>query len=168
MKLVQRINLLAAEIGKQIKSLKVAVGSPSNLQTTEKGNLVGAVNELKSKVDAVEASAAAGAGINDVTPAATTTYSSQKVEQLITAAKATVKNELLDGAAAEFDTLKEVATYIAQDQTGAAALTTAVSHRLRTDEAQVLSAEQKTAVETTLNLGDTNTDFVAAFNGALL
>ena len=63
--------------------------------------------------------------------------------------------------------LSEVAKYIEQDKTGATALSEAVAKRLRIDESQVLTQAQKTAVETTLNLGDTDTDFVAKFNQAL-
>ena len=51
--------------------------------------------------------------------------------------------------------------------TGAAAMAEQIGKRLRVDEAQQLTTTQKTAVEQTLNLGDTATDFVAAFNQAL-
>ncbi|STZ76352.1 hypothetical protein [Bergeriella denitrificans] len=39
----------------------------------------------------------------------------------------------------------------------------AVAQRLSLNEAQTLTAEQKAAVEKTLNLGDTDTDFAARF-----
>jgi len=60
-----------------------------------------------------------------------------------------------------------VAEYIAADKTGAAAMAEQIGKRLRVDEAQQLTTTQKAAVEQTLNLGDTATDFVAAFNQAL-
>ncbi|WP_438942662.1 hypothetical protein, partial [Pseudomonas amygdali] len=72
-----------------------------------------------------------------------------------------------NGADAAYDTFKEVAEYIAADKTGAAAMAEQIGKRLRVDEAQQLTTTQKTAVEQTLNLGDTATDFVAAFNQAL-
>ena len=134
------------------------------LQTTERGSVVGAVNELKTRIDNI-GSGNSGAAIDDTAPAADKAYSSQKVNSLIDAAKTSVKSEILDGADAAFDTLSEVAKYIEQDKTGAAALSEAVAKRLRIDESQVLT--QKTALETTLNLGDTDTDFVAKFNQAL-
>lgn len=166
MKLAERINLLVDKVGEIIKGIKADIGHKSALQTAEKESVVGAVNELKTRIDSI--GTGGNAAIDDVSPAsAATVYSSQKVEELIGAAKTQVKSDILDGADAAYDTLKEVAAYIGQDKSGAAAMAEQIGKRLRTDEAQVLSPEQKTAVESTLNLGDTDTDFVARFEQAL-
>ena len=135
-----------------------------NHKWPESGVLRG--NELKTRIDNI-GSGNSGAAIDDTAPAADKAYSSQKVDSLIDAAKTAVKSEILDGADAAYDTLAEVAKYIEQDKTGATALSEAVAKRLRIDESQVLTQAQKTAVETTLNLGDTDTDFVAKLNQAL-
>ena len=166
MTLRQRIDALVDAIGKKIKEVIGQIGSTDMLQTTERGSVVGAVNELKTRIDNI-GSGNSGAPIDDTAPAADKAYSSQKVDSLINAAKTAVKSEILDGADAAYDTLVEVAKYIEQDKTGATALSEAVAKRLRIDESQVLTQAQKTAVETTLNLGDTDTDFVAKFNQAL-
>lgn len=166
MTLRQRIDELADAIGAELKKVIVKIGSIDMLQTTERGSVVGAVNELKKRIDNI-GSGNSGAAIDDTAPAADKAYSSQKVDSLINAAKTAVKSEILDGADAAYDTLQEVAKYIEQDKTGATALSEAVAKRLRIDESQVLTQAQKTAVETTLNLGDTDTDFVAKFNQAL-
>lgn len=166
MTLRQRIDELADAIGVELKKVIVKIGSIDMMQTTERGSVVGAVNELKNRIDNI-GSGNSGAAIDDTAPAADKAYSSQKVDSLINAAKTAVKSEILDGADAAYDTLVEVAKYIEQDKTGATALSEAVAQRLRIDEAQVLTRAQKTAVETTLNLGDTDTDFVAKFNQAL-
>lgn len=166
MTLRQRIDALVDAIGAKFKEVIGKIGSTDMLQTTERGSVVGAVNELKTRIDNI-GSGNGGAAIDDTAPSADKTYSSQKVDSLIDAAKTSVKSEILDGADAACDTLAEVAKYIEQDKTGAAALSEAVAKRLRIDEAQVLTQPQKTAVETTLNLGDTDTDFVAKFNQAL-
>ena len=166
MTLRQRIDELADAIGAELKKVIVKIGSIDMLQTTERGSVVGAVNELKKRIDNI-GSGNSGAAIDDTAPAADKAYSSQKVDSLIIAAKTAVKSEILDGADAAYDTLQEVAKYIEQDKTGATALSEAVAKRLRIDESQVLTQAQKTAVETTLNLGDTDTDFVAKFNQAL-
>lgn len=166
MTLRQRIDALVDAIGAEFKKVIGKIGSTDMLQTTERGSVVGAVNELKNRIDNI-GSGNSGAAIDDTAPGADKTYSSQKVDSLIDAAKTAVKSEILDGADAAYDTLSEVAKYIEQDKTGAAALSEAVAKRLRIDETQVLTQSQKTAVETTLNLGDTDTDFVAKFNQAL-
>ena len=166
MTLRQRIDALVDAIGVEFKKVIGKIGSTDMLQTTERGSVVGAVNELKTRIDNI-GSGNSGAAIDDTAPAADKAYSSQKVDSLIDAAKTAVKSEILDGADAAYDTLAEVAKYIEQDKIGATALSEAVAKRLRIDEAQVLTQAQKTAVETTLNLGDTDTDFVAKFNQAL-
>ena len=164
MTLRQRIDALVDAIGTKFKEVIGKIGSTDMLQTTERGSVVGAVNELKTRIDNI-GSGNSGAAIDDTAP--DKAYSSQKVDSLINAAKTAVKSEILDGADAAYDTLSEVAKYIEQDKTGATALSEAVAKRLRIDESQVLTQAQKTAVETTLNLGDTDTDFVAKFNQAL-
>lgn len=166
MTLRQRIDALVDAIGAEFKKVISKIGSTDMLQTTERGSVVGAVNELKTRIDNI-GSGNSGAAIDDTAPAADKAYSSQKVDSLIHAAKTAVKSEILDGADAAYDTLAEVSKYIEQDKTGATALSEAVAKRLRIDESQVLTQAQKTAVETTLNLGDTDTDFVAKFNQAL-
>ena len=165
MKLTERINQFADKVGEIIKGIKADIGHKSALQTDEKESVVGAVNELKVRIDNI--GSGGNAAIDDTLAASSTVYSSEKVEQLISAAKAKVKDDILDGADAAYDTLKEVAVYIEQDKSGAAAMAEQIGKRLRIDEAQVLSPEQKAAVESTLNLGDTDTDFVSRFNQAL-
>ncbi|MFV2030497.1 hypothetical protein [Neisseria sp. S1] len=170
MKLIERINLFIDKVGEVLKAIKGDIGHKSALQTDQKGSLVEAVNELKTRIDS--AASGGSVAINDAAPASeSTVYSSQKTEQLINSAKnqakQEVKAEILDGAEEAYDTLKEVGAYIAEDKSGAAAMAEQIGKRLRIDEIQSLSPEQKLAVETTLNLGDTNTDFVARFEQAL-
>lgn len=166
MKLTERINQLVDKIGTILKEIKADIGHKSALKTTDKESVVGAVNELKDRIDAV--GAGGNAAIDDTSPAsAATVYSSQKTEQLIAAVKTEVRSEILDGAEAAYDTLKEVGEHIKQDKSGAAAMAQQIAARLRIDEAQILTPEQKTAVESTLNLGNTDADFVARFEQAL-
>lgn len=170
MKLSERINQFIDKVGEVLKGIKGDIGHKSALQTEHKDSLVGAVNELKTRMD--NAASGGNAAINDNAPASeSTVYSSQKTQQLIDAAKndvkQEVKTEILDGAEEAYDTLKEVGNYIKEDKSGAAAMAEQIGKRLRIDESQELSPEQKTAVETTLNLGDTDTDFVARFEQAL-
>lgn len=162
MTLIERINLLVDEVGKALKAMRTDIGQKSALKTGEKANLVAAINELADRP-----TGNGGAVVNDSQAAGDTVYSSEKTEALIAAAKQEISAEIIGGAGAAYDTLKEVADYIETDKTGAAKMAEQIGKRLRTDEAQVLSHEQKTAVETTLNLGNTDTDFAARFKGVL-
>ena len=83
------------------------------------------------------------AAIDDAKAATTTVYSSAKTEDLITAAKQAVKNELLDGVGAEMDTLKEVAAAIKNNKDALTALQTVAAGHIKYDSAQSLTDAQK-------------------------
>ena len=103
MTLAANIISVVQAIGADIKSLKATDGALSSLNTTAKGNLVAAINELQSAISNA-------AGINDTASSAstTTTYSANKITALIESAKTAVKNDLVSGAAAALDTLNEL------------------------------------------------------------
>ncbi len=64
-------------------------------------------------------------------------------QQDIDDAIAALRVELRAGAGATLDTFAEVAQALADDDTAAAALATAIANRVRFDQAQVLSPQQK-------------------------
>lgn len=74
MSLVTQVSNLATRVGTEFKTVYSKIGTLSSLTTTEKSNLVGAINELKTNL---------GAQINDTTASTTTTYSSTKVNTLL-------------------------------------------------------------------------------------
>lgn len=161
------MNLLQADSDNGLR-----VGALDSLTTDVKTSAVDAINELDAKLDAITASGSTS--INDAVPSDSTAYSGAKVEaiktelsQTITDAVAQAKADLTDGADAAMDTFKEVQTAMEQDKTAAQALATSVAARLKIDEIHQLTSKQKTNVETSLNLGDTDTDFVAVFNAGL-
>ena len=120
MSLVTRITALINSIATDIKDVYAKIGNLSSLQTTTKSSLVGAINELKSS---------GGLQINDTTPSTSTTFSGTAINSKIAAAKTEVKNEILGGASAAYDTLKEIQAQMEADDTAAATLTTAVGQR---------------------------------------
>ena len=63
----------------------------------------------------------------------------------IEAAKSAVKDELIDGAPATYDTLKEIADYIAEDKTGAAAMNEAIANKLGKTETAAAAAKLTTS-----------------------
>lgn len=162
MSMTNGLVLLAQAIGADISSINTRIGAVSALTTTEKANLVGALNEVRAKLLTVESTANGAAKINDAAPGAGTTYSSSKIESYVTAAIAA----LVDGAPATFDTLKEIADYISSDQTAMGALTTAINNRVRFDAAQSLTAPQQAQACANIGVGDPATDFVASYTSA--
>ena len=140
MSLLTRITALINSIATDIKDVYAKIGNLSSLQTTTKSSLVGAINEIK---------ASGVLQINDSTPSASTTFSGTAIDSKIATAKTEVKNEILGGASAAYDTLKEIQAQMEADDTAAASLTTAVGQR-------------PTYTET----GDLDTDLVQLYNTA--
>ena len=241
----ERIKLLAQAIGADIALLKTTIGVKTDLSTTDKTNLVAAINELAIKIEAVETLQQSASEIDDSAPKANRVYSSSKVKSLIdeintilgtlsasgyadvgtglktlmdkvdtleqktvdltelikdtetkttsvwsstktnaaiTDAVGTAKSELTDkinadvakvksdilgaGVPETLDTLAEIADKLNGDATLVANLSVALNNRVRFDEAQALSSEQKTRACTNIGIGEPNTDFVAIYNAA--
>ena len=79
----ERITLLAQAIGTDIALLKTTIGVKTDLSTTDKTNLVAAINELAIKIAAVETLQQTASEIDDSAPKANRVYSSNKVQSLI-------------------------------------------------------------------------------------
>lgn len=237
----ERITLLAQAIGADIALLKTTIGVKTDLSTTDKTNLVAAINELAIKINAVETLQQSASEIDDSAPKANRVYSSNKVQSLIdeinailgtltasgyadvgvglktlkdkvdtleqktvdltwlikdtttettsvwsstktnaaiTAAVseltdkiitdvAKVKSDILGAGVPEtLDTLTEIADKLNGDAALVANMSVALNNRVRFDEEQVLSSEQKTRACTNIGIGEPNTDFVAIYNTA--
>lgn len=171
--------LLAQAIAADVKDLRLADGDLTALTTTAKGNLVAALNEIHALAQAggsgVVINDAAGNGDTDVV------WSADKVFDAIEAAKTAVstdvKNDLLNGAGAAYDTFKELQDLLVGQDDAVAALTTAVGNRVRFDQAQVLTSEQQAFARDNIGaasqadldalvaaVGNTEEDLVAAYN----
>lgn len=172
MSLQSNLSSLATRIGTEAKALRTLIngnaGDLSALTTTAKTNLVAAINELQAEVIAA---AGGGATINDSTTSSGAVWSSQKVTDELDALKAEI---LGPGVSAALDTLKELGDALSSSNSDIATITTALSNRVRVDAAQSLSAPQQLQARqnigaaSTTDMGDHTTDFVAAFNSALV
>lgn len=168
MNLDARLLALVQAIGPDIKAIKVAQGTLTSLTTTQKSNLVGAINEVHALVGAQ------GAAINDTAGDGVTnvTWSANKIYDEIVAAQSALRTELRAGAGAALDTFVEVAAQLAADESAAAALATAVNNRVRFDAAQVLDVTQKGQARSNIGaqeaalVGNTDQDLVAAYVAA--
>ncbi|MDB0567377.1 hypothetical protein LBW52_15305, partial [Ralstonia solanacearum] len=124
MSLQTRIESLIQRLASEFKVIHEQVGTLARLSTTDKTSLVAAINELRAQFDKL----ANAALIDDANAAGiTTTFSASRITSLLDALKA----DLLGGADAAFDTLKELQDAILKDQTGIAALLAAVDRRVR-------------------------------------
>lgn len=176
MTLETRIVALAQAMGTDVKALAAAQGSLSALNTTTKTSLVAAINELLTLIDNVGVviiNDNAGSGNTDVT------WSADKILASIEAAKTAVKNELVDGAGAALDTLKELAKALNNDPSFAATIAAEIANRVRFDAAQVLTPQQQAQARNNIGaaaasdvsgliagLGAYDRDFVADYNTA--
>lgn len=142
MNLIERINLFVKEISKDVKGVR--------------GRLVVLENKPMGSIDE--------AALNN------------KVQESMNGLKTEIPNlvrptiseevaKVVGGAPEAFDTLKEIATYIESDKAGASAMANSINNRLRFDESQTLSEEQKSNVLNSLGLNDV--DFVAVYQQGL-
>ena len=138
---------------KQVNNtLKINQGDLTKLSTTDKTSLVNALNELKSTIDNKSA-------INDNQNTATNTWSATKIRTEIT----TAITNLINGADASSDTLKELADKIA-------ALAQADNGLVSASQPQSFTAQQKAQARSNIDvyskaeIGDINTNFVTTIN----
>ncbi len=112
----QTITEFAEFVGMKDKEIIILIGSLSSLTTTEKGSIVGAINELKQTITTLSGSSA---GIDDTSTGDSSTLSAKKIIELLKQAKAEVKNELLGGEVDQsIDTIKELGELLKNVQTG--------------------------------------------------
>lgn len=159
----ERIKALVQAVAGDIKALKAADGDLTALTTTNKTNLVSAINELKILADQPN-----GAQINDMATdgALDVVWSANKIFDEIALAKQAVKNELTNGAGAALDTLKELADALGNNPSFAADIATSLAKRVRVDAAQVFTMLEKKQGCENLGLGDPDYDFVADYTAA--
>lgn len=163
MSMQTQIHSLVIRVADEFKSIYSKIGSLSTLSTTDKSNLVAAINELKGAV-------ASGAAINDeVSGSTTSTFSASKIVKLLD----DLRSGIMGGADAAYDTLVELQQAIQNDSSGIAAIATAIDRRVRFDSEQVLSDEEQVQARGNIgavavaDIGDTSIDFIAIFDTAL-
>lgn len=142
MNLIERLNLFVKLISNDIKNIR---GRLVVLENKPTGNVDEAA--LKNKVQE------SMNGLKTEIPNLVRPTISEEVAKVV------------GGAPEAFDTLKEIATYIESDKAGASAMANSINNRLRFDEQQTLSDEQKNNVLNSLGLSDV--DFVSVYQQGL-
>lgn len=168
--LSQELLDLAVRIATQDKRLLTYINGNaadlSGLATTDKTSLVAAVNEISAAV-------ATASGIDDTSTGTSTGWSSQKVSDELALAKQAVKDDLTNGAPGVLDTLQELAAALGDDPNFASTITSELATRVRFDQAQTLTEEQKATARSNIgaagsaDLGNPDVDAVAAYESAL-
>ena len=163
MSLATRIESLVIRVAQEFNDVRAKTGNLANLTTTDKSSLVAAINELKAAV-------VSSVAIDDGQITTSTTYSSSKIVTLLDA----LKSEILGGADAAYDTLLEIQQLLQNGTSGLDALLAAVNNRVRFDAAQTLTVPEQAQARSNIgavaasDVGNTDTDFVAVFEGALV
>lgn len=142
MNLVERINLFVKEISKDVKGIR--------------GRLVVLENKPTGSIDETALNNKVQKSMNGL---------KTEIPNLVRPTISEEVAKVVGGAPEAFDTLKEISTYIESDKTGAAAMANSINNRLRFDESQTLSEEQKNNVLNSLGLSDV--DFVAVYQQGL-
>ena len=149
MTLQERLDGLITALGTDHKAQQTAlqnintqIGTLTNLSTTDKTNLVNAINE-------VFALAQSGSSvINDaLVTSLSKTYSIDKIK----AELASLKTELLGGATNLFDTLSEIESYINSDQSAGSALALQVGNRVSYTTADNRTLAEKQQARTNID-----------------
>ena len=170
----------SSKVQSLINEIKVILGT---LTASGYPDVGAGLKTLKDKVDALEKKTVdLTTLIKDTSTETTSVWSSTKTNAAITAAVSSTKTELTNkinadvakvksdilgaGVPETLDTLKEIADKLNGDAALVANLSVALNNRVRFDEAQVLSSEQKTIACTNIGIGEPNTDFVAIYNAA--
>ena len=178
MSLELKIAALITAVGGDVKQLTNKIGDLTSLTTTQKATLVGAINEVQAAVATLQAGSTTindAAGNGD----ATVTWSADKIHDEIVASAAAVKNEILGGAGAALDTLKELADALAGDANYAASIATKLAKVVAVDVIQTFTNVEKIQARDNIgaasatdlaqlqtDLGDVDADLVALYTTA--
>lgn len=152
MPLDTNLQALTTRVATEAKAIRTLLNNNqvdlSALTTTQKANLVAAVNSLKAQVDAIEGGGSAV--IDDGVTDTDTTWSSSK----ITTSLNNAINSIVNGAPAALDTLSEIATLLQANDNEIDTLVTGLNNRVRHDtNAQGLNGTQQQNARTNIGAG---------------
>lgn len=162
----QHLEDLVAALIARLKPLAAKQGDLTQLLTTNKSNIVGAINELFALIGTNS-----GSFINDSASSGTNeTYSIDKVLSLISG----LRDEIMgDDVSAAMNSFKEIQEALAADESVTSALVTAMAKRVSVSAPQTFTIEEKIQGRANIGaygideIGDPHTDLAALFNAAM-
>lgn len=183
-----QLNALATAIGDDVQQILINQGDLTALSTTDKSNLVGAINEVLAAI------ASAGGGdllssnnLSDLANALTArsnldvSSTSEITAEIAAAISGLTLSSLggldqsevdarvqliVDSAPAALDTLNEIAAALGDDADFSATIATQMGNRVRFDAAQSLSVPQQLQACTNIGVGDPEADYLATYVAA--
>lgn len=190
----ENLKNFAVALGNDYKMLKSSISTTDNkigdltaLKTTNKSNIISALNEVKASIVDVQGGAITeeavdmklttkqdklvpGSGIT-IGADGKTISASVDLSALATSASVddkikTAVSNLIDGADATLDTFKEVQDLIRQDETVAAALAETVGNKVDYSTVQTLTTAQKLQACQNIGIGDPDINLVSIYNTA--
>lgn len=141
-----------------LEAVFTQIGTDVGLSKKDIIDLQTAVGAISAISPTAVISDAAGAGVFDKT------WSADKLIAYITAAATQAKDDIINGAPAALDTLLEIATQLAADQTALGALVLALDSAIRTDIVQTFTDAQKTQAQE--NMGVTASTMMSSYTAA--
>ena len=141
-----------------LEAVFTQIGTDVGLSKKDIIDLQTAVGAIGAISPTAVISDAAGAGVFDKT------WSADKLIAYITAAATQAKDDIINGAPAALDTLLEIASQLAADQTALGALVLALDAAIRTDIVQAFTDAQKTQAQE--NMGVTASTMMASYTAA--
>ena len=141
-----------------LEAVFTQIGTDVGLSKKDIIDLQTAIGAISAISPTAVISDAAGAGVFDKT------WSADKLIAYITAAATQVKDDIIDGAPAALDTLLEIASQLAADQTALGSLVLALDAAIRTDIVQAFTDAQKTQAQE--NMGVTASTMMASYTAA--
>ncbi|QFP95578.1 hypothetical protein SEA_TANIS_4 [Gordonia phage Tanis] len=178
MSLASQLANLATRVGTEFKAVRSSIGSLASLSTTEKGTIVGAINEIRAGVEAggnITADAITDATVvgKNVLKAANAAAARTAIGAQSAAEVDAKIAALVNGSGATLDTLKELADALGGDANFATTISTALGNRVRVDAAQSFTEPQKLQARSNIDvhskseIGNPEADLVATFEAAL-
>ena len=146
---------LATAVGVDIKNLLDTVGNLPSLTTVSKDSLVHAINELRTSLQAVQDLEASNNAAIDDAAGVGVLNKAWSADKLISALDAT-RAELLGDAPSAYDTLKEIADYLAANDQNISDLINALTGTVRYDAAQTLLTTEQQQACTNIGVGANN------------
>lgn len=154
MSLVASLSAAFSAVGADVSSLQDLLNGGaadlSALTTTQKSDLVSALNEVKASVGDV---------INDATQTGGTTWSSNKIRSVVNSAI----SDIVGGAPAALDTLNELAAAFNDNPSVIDGILNAQGNRVAVDQVQAFTAAEQLQGCNNLNIGDPSVDFATVY-----
>ena len=149
---------MATPLQDNLEAVFTQIGTDVGLSKKDIIALQAAIGAIGAISPTAVISDAAGAGVFDKT------WSVDKIIASIADAAAQVKTDIVAGAPAALDTLVEIATQLANDQTALGAVVLALDAAIRTDIVQTFTDAQKTQAQE--NMGVTASTMMASYTAA--